>query len=108
MRRQTLLLTLAISTVTFVAMGVFSQERGYRPAEGFIPDKATAVRVAEAVLTPIYGEKQIKSEEPLNAQLKGGVWIITGTPPKGMALGGVAEIRISKRTGEILFVNHGM
>ncbi len=36
--------------------------QGYRPKEGYVPDAATAVRIADAVLAPVYGEKQIESE----------------------------------------------
>ncbi|HWG19814.1 MAG TPA: NTF2 fold immunity protein [Terracidiphilus sp.] len=64
------------------------------------------VRIAEAILIPIYGEEQIKSELPLSAVLKDNVWIVTGRLAEGMA-GGVAEVRISKMTGEILGVTHG-
>lgn len=77
----------------------------YTPKNGFVPDEATAVRVAEAVLTPIYGETQIASERPFSAQLKGDVWIVSGHLPN--AFGGVAEIRISKRTCQVISVSHG-
>jgi len=78
----------------------------YRPKEGYVPDAKTAVRIAEAILIPIYGDEQIKSELPLTAILKDNVWTVTGSLPPGMA-GGVAEVRISKMTGEILGVIHG-
>jgi hypothetical protein len=34
----------------------------------------TAVKMAEAVLTPVYGEQQVLSERPYIATLKEGVW----------------------------------
>jgi NTF2 fold immunity protein len=73
---------------------------------GFVPDEKTAVHLAEAVLSAIYGEQQVTSEQPFSATLKGGVWTVTGSLPKGAA-GGVAEARISKKTGEVLSVFHG-
>lgn len=78
----------------------------YKPKEGYVPDARTASRIAEAILIPIYGEEQIKSELPLAASLKGDIWTVTGSLPPGMA-GGVAEVQISKKTGEILGVIHG-
>lgn len=78
----------------------------YQPKDGYVPDATTAARVAEAILIPIYGEEHIKSELPLSASLKNDIWIVTGHLPSGM-VGGVAEVKISKRTGEILDVFHG-
>ena len=77
-----------------------------KPKNGFVPTRGTAVRIAEAVLIPIYGERNIQKQKPLNASLKGNVWRVTGTLPKNM-LGGVALIEISKGDGRILRVTHG-
>jgi len=98
--------------LTIVLLGPFllpaaSQKESYTPREGFVPDEKTAIRISEAVLTPIYGEKQIKSEEPFSAKLHNGIWTVTGTIEEGVE-GGVAEIKISKRTGTIISVTHGM
>jgi len=79
---------------------------GYVPASGFVPDEATAVRVAEAVLIPIYGQTKVESERPFSAKLTGGVWTVTGHLPPGKD-GGVAEAQIDKRDGRILRVIHG-
>jgi hypothetical protein len=98
-----------LSLASVFALGVFSsggQSRPYRPKEGYVPDGSTATRIAEAVLIPIYGDEQIKSELPLSAKLKDDVWVVTGTLAAGYD-GGVAEVRIAKRTGEILAVSHG-
>jgi hypothetical protein len=89
--------------------------QGYRPESGYVPDSNTAVKVAEAVLAPVYGEKQIESERPFTAKLKDGVWTVTGTlrcpDGKGGTTtscdGGVAEVRISKNDARILFMLHG-
>ena len=79
---------------------------GYWPKDGFVPDRKTAIAVAEAVLTPIYGEKQIASEKPFSARLDGEVWTVTGTLPEGWA-GGVAEIKIRKSDTAVVSVWHG-
>lgn len=51
----------------------------HRPPKGYVPDETTAVRIAEAVLSPIYGEEQIKNERPFKGRLVEGVWIVSGT-----------------------------
>jgi hypothetical protein len=85
--------------------------QGYRPKQGYVPDSATAVKIAEAVLIPVYGKEHIESEEPFTAKLKNEVWTVQGTLhcPDGKAncFGGVAEVQISKDDARILSVIHG-
>jgi NTF2 fold immunity protein len=76
------------------------------PKNGFIPDEATAIRVAEAILDPIYGEKQILTERPFHASLNDGIWTVSGSLPQGWD-GGVATIRIDKKTGTVISYIHG-
>ena len=71
-----------------------------------MPDEATAIKIAEAVLSPIYGAEQISKEKPFVAKLKNGVWMVAGTLPRDR-FGGVAVILISKADGKILGVTHG-
>jgi hypothetical protein len=89
--------------------------QSYQPKAGYVPDSPTAVRVAEAVLIPVYGEKQIASERPFTATLKDDVWTVGGTLrcPDGkggmttVCAGGVAVVRIAKSDGRILSMIHG-
>jgi hypothetical protein len=85
-----------------------TKELSVRPKNGFVPDANTAVKIAEAVLIPVYGEKKISGERPFKATQQGDVWRVTGTLNCGApnCVGGTAVIRISKTTGEILFVGH--
>ena len=75
------------------------------PRGGFVPDERTAVRIAEAVWGPIYGEEAIARQRPIKAVLKGEVWVVTGSLPPGW-LGGVAIAELSKRDARILRVSH--
>lgn len=96
----------AIATV-LVTQSAPSAGGPFVPKNGFVPDAATASRIAEAVWIPIYGEKLIFSEKPFKVTLHGDVWTVTGKDlPAGWA-GGVAEADISKRDGRILRVIHG-
>ncbi|RSK42977.1 YbbC/YhhH family protein [Hymenobacter perfusus] len=71
----------------------------------YVPDKATAIKIAEAVWLPIYGKK-IYKEKPFNAVSKGTSWIVEGSLPEGME-GGVVFIEINKADGRIVRVTHG-
>lgn len=92
-------------------MFTFAAGQGYQPKAGFVPDSATAVKIAEAVLIPVYGAQQVSSERPFNAVLKDGVWAVTGTlrcpGARITCKGGTARVRISKLDGRILYLNHG-
>ena len=79
-----------------------------KPKEGFVPDAQTAIRIAEAVWIPIYGEAHIESERPFTATLSNGVWTVQGSlPPDPDIRGGVALAEIAKDDGRILRVIHG-
>lgn len=86
----------------------------------FVPDEATAIKIAEAVWFPIYGE-EIEYEKPYKAVLQGDtVWHVFGTLPNSnwtvnesgdsvlnFHVGGVAHLIIDKRDGKIWKVYHG-
>ena len=76
------------------------------PSQGVIPDEATAIQVAEAILKPIHGEASIKSREPFSAVLKGDVWIVQGHMLPPGELGILLEVEISKSKGCILGINN--
>lgn len=79
--------------------------KGYAPSDGFIPNKETAIEIAEIILAQVYGKEMISSERPFHAILNDDVWQIKGTLKKGR-LGGVAYIYLSKSTGQILKMIH--
>lgn len=108
--KTALLIVLIILTPVLLVSASAQQRHSYKPETGYVPDAETAIKIAEAVLIPIYGEKVINEEKPLKAELKDDIWIVTGTLhcPEGRdCLGGVAEIEISKDDGRILRVSHG-
>lgn len=103
-------IVLLLAALCIAAVG-----QGYKPKSGYVPDSETAVKIAKAVLIPVYGEKQINSERPFTAKLHEDVWTVTGTlrcsDGKGGTTtscdGGVAEVRIAKDDGRVLFMMHG-
>lgn len=92
--------------ISFLGLSiVFSNAQDFIPKNGFVPDEKTAIAIAVAVWSPIYGAEQIQSEKPFTAVLKGGVWHVEGTLPKGTA-GGVATADISQKDARIIRVIH--
>jgi len=97
-----------------VVLVTILQGQGYTPPNGFVPDSVTAVKVAEAVLIPVYGNEKIESERPFTASLKHGVWTVAGTLrcPDGKGGfttdcdGGVATVQISKADARIVSMTH--
>ncbi len=75
---------------------------GFRPKIGFVPDAQTAIRIATAILIPIYGEKAVEAEMPYTAELKNGVWTVAGTLPPN-CVGGVSVVLISQKDGKVLY-----
>ena len=80
--------------------------KSIHPRNGFVPDAATAVRIAEAVAVAQWGEKVISEELPFKGRLRNDVWTVKGTLHPQGAAGGTGVVQISKATGAILFAVH--
>ena len=78
MKRITLMISLFAALIATVH-GQTQRMPSVKPKEGFVPNAETAVKVGEAVLMPVYGEKQILGERPFKAALHGDVWTVEGT-----------------------------
>jgi NTF2 fold immunity protein len=84
------------------------------PKDGFVPDSETEVKIAEALLVPVYGKEKIESERPFKATLQNNVWTVTGSLycPDGKDAttkacdGGTAEVKLSKADGRVLKMIH--
>ena len=76
------------------------------PGNDEIKTEAMAIQIAKEALIPVYGEKQIESEEPFSAHLEGDVWFVHGHLPEGW-VGGVAEVTLAKKDGRVIRMIHG-
>jgi hypothetical protein len=95
---------------TFLIIGILyadEPKHSVKRAEGFVPDEKTAIAIAIAVWSPIYGEEKVQKEKPFKAVLKDGVWYVDGTLPAEYSKGGVVEAEISKADARILRISHG-
>ena len=88
--------------------------KNFKPKNGYVPNEETAIRIAQAVWIPIYGEKQIEGEKPFRAKLLNGrTWLVEGSlnqsdsDTNDTELGGVASAEIAKDDGRIIRVTHG-
>jgi hypothetical protein len=78
--------------------------QSYRPSNGYVPDQKTAILVAKVILTPVYGDEEVKSEEPFTASLKGNIWTVKGAVRHYPS--GNTEVKLSKIDGAVLFLTH--
>ena len=91
--------------LAFTVSATLAKEHNVRPPEGYVPDGKTAIAIAIAVWTPIYGDKQIELQKPYVAKLYRNKWTVTGSTHGG--LGGVAIAVIAKDNGAVIRVSHG-
>jgi hypothetical protein len=94
-------LTVLLGVVSTLANAQIS----YVPPKGFVPDQTTAVLIAEAILTPIYGADEISRQRPFNATEINSQWLVVGSIKENQ-VGGVASIVIDKQSGKIIRVTH--
>ena len=73
------------------------------PKEGLVPDKDTAIKIAEVILFRLYGEKNITSQKPYVVTQDENIWWVCGTLKEGM-LGSSFKIAISQQTAAILYL----
>jgi hypothetical protein len=88
------------------AVGGEMSKHNYVPPDGYVPNKETAIQIALAVWSPIYGVEKIQLEAPYRAELIGERWLVEGSQSEDR-VGGVAVIEIDKNTGRIFRVSHG-
>ena len=114
MKKSNIKLTVFVALVIIYASAVVaqlsseSQKGRLRPEEGFVPDASTAIKIAEAVLTPVYGEKTVTNDRPYTAKLVVEEWVVRGSLPKvpgeTIIVGGFSEVHINKKTGCIVLL----
>jgi NTF2 fold immunity protein len=100
------LLALLLSFAALESAAQTSPEHSYKPAAGYVPNAATAIKIAVAVWEPIYGKEEVQRQSPFTARLVEQVWVVEGSLAPG-SVGGVAIARIAKDDGRVLRVSHG-
>lgn len=100
------------SSILFIILALFvvsvnaaPKKHNVKPAIGYVPNSESAITIAIAVWRPIYGRENIARKAPFKAILKGNIWFVSGSLPKGY-VGGVPIMEINKMSGEIIRVSH--
>jgi hypothetical protein len=75
------------------------------PKEGLVPDKETAIQIAEIVLFRLYGKKAITSQRPYTVTQEDDIWWISGTWNRE-GFGSTFKIGISRQTAAVLHVQY--
>jgi hypothetical protein len=73
------------------------------PKEGLVPDKDTAIKVAEVILFRLYGERNITAQKPYVVTKDENIWWVCGTLKEGL-LGSSFKIAISQQTAAVLYL----
>lgn len=98
---------LFIGSFILIALTMNAQKTGNSTdpeKDGYIPNAATAITVAEAIWLPIYGNK-IYESKPFKATLRNNeIWIVEGTLHSQR--GGVPYAEIQKKDCKVLKVIH--
>ena len=79
--------SILILSLTFLFFSLITkQKRIYDPEiDGFVPNEETAIKIAEAIWLPVYGEEIINYYRPYYAKLiNGKVWIVKGRLKSGL------------------------
>jgi hypothetical protein len=93
-----------IILITF-ALCSFNSNKMIKEDESFVPNEETAIKVAEAVWLPIFGN-EIYDNRPFVAKLLNSrIWLVQGTTVKTQ-FGGVPYIEIQKSDCKVLRVYH--
>jgi len=69
----------------------------------YVPNAETAVKVAEVLWLPLYGES-IYEHKPFSAKLQNGIWIVSGKQKKQK--GGYPYAEIQKSDCKVLKITH--
>ena len=72
---------------------------------GVVADKETAIRIAEAILFPVYGENAIRGQRPYQVTLNDGKWTVDGTVRLGF-VGGSFHVVILQRDARVVEIGY--
>ena len=71
-----------------------------------ITDEKTTISIAEPLLFSVYGKENIIKQRPYKIGKVQNYWVVSGSLPKPQ-IGGVFEMIIDSKNGEIIRLTHG-
>jgi hypothetical protein len=72
----------------------------------YVPDAATAIKIATAFWEPIYGRNNVAQNKPFHATLQNGIWIVDGSLP-AKRVDRVPVTKIAQKDGRIVRFSRG-
>jgi NTF2 fold immunity protein len=72
---------------------------------GVVSDKETTIRIAEAILFPVYGENAIRGQRPYQVTLNDAKWTVDGTARPGF-VGGSFHVVILQRDARVVEIGY--
>ncbi len=79
----------------------------HKSIKDLVPNESVAKKIAETILIPIFGKKEIRSQRPYAVELvNDSIWVVQGVV-KEEIIGGGFYIEIQKRDCKILKITHG-
>jgi hypothetical protein len=77
--------------------------RGFRLVPpSVIPDEQTACEIARSIWTPLYGHAEVVKSEPIQAELRDGIWTVAGQIVKGQPSASHLVAWIRQSNGELV------
>jgi hypothetical protein len=98
--------TLIVVLTIIFSCSITKVNKNNMHSKDYVPNKETALRIAEAIWLPIYGDNIYNQKPYIVTLVDSSIWIVKGTLPENMR-GGVAYIEIQKSNCKILKVTHG-
>jgi hypothetical protein len=93
------------STLAIIVFLCSSLQSNKEKECNFVPNEETAIKVAEAILVPIYGEEVLKKKPFTAILISNKFWRVKGTINMD-ELGGIPIVEIQKTDCKILSVTH--
>ncbi len=102
---QFLLCAVILSTAAALSGKTASPAQNFVPPDGFVPDRQTALMVAQAMLGPILRQPGRVPLEDLTCSAKANAdtWHITCSPENPLTKGGGVYLDISKNDGRVSY-----
>jgi NTF2 fold immunity protein len=82
-----------------------TQSNTLKPKDGYVPDEKTAIAIASAVWSPVFGSDRIEDQKPITANLQNGVWVVTGRNGMGFDGHSTFVALISADDGRVIEVS---
>jgi len=100
-----LLCAVVLNMAATFSVTTSSPSQTFAPSEGFIPDRTTALLVAQAILDPLSRQPGRLPVEDLTCttKLDAETWHITCTPKNPLTKGGGVYMDISKKDGRVIY-----